>query len=122
MSKRYWMHCAAAGGLLAVLIATTVSAQQPSPQNEQRPGNADAGGQLVAVPDNTTLRLIFEEVMKLYAREKRENTASDKRKESRDDATLKAQQEAADWAFFAMVIAGGALLLSLLTIVLVKRT
>ena len=96
--------------------------QQPAPQGKQPDAQADRSDKPIAVLDNATLREIFEEAVKLYAREKSENAASEERKEWREKADLKAQQDMADWAYLAMWIAAGALFVNIGTIGLVWGT
>lgn len=60
--------------------------------------------------------------MKLYTAEKRANEAAEERKERRDEAAATAQVRAAVWAYWSMVVAAGALFLSVITFGLIWKT
>lgn len=120
MSLGNWLHYLATGGLLVVLLPCLALGQvQEKP--EEPAAKTQAKDEFDSV-SNDSLRAIFEDVVKLYAREKSEGAAAEQRKERRDDATLVAQQDAAYWAAMAAFVAAVALGANAITIGLVWLT
>ena len=125
MSFSNWLHNAAIRGCLIglALLLPGPALGQVEPKPEESSAQTQARDQSdPAAITGATLRSIFDEAMKAYAREKAAADDADKRKESRDDAALLAQQEATRWAFWSAAIAGFALFANAVAIGLVWLT
>lgn len=103
MTIRNRVTAAAVGAWLA--LALTVEAlSQEAPQQERGAAEEQVQPKQILVPDSATLRSIFDEAIRRIADEKAAGEAAEKRKESREESDLEAQQEMAKWACWLVTL------------------
>lgn len=133
MSKRYWMHGLAVGGLLAASICISgggVVAQGPGndPGGEQR--TAEDSRKSESDNKSVTLRTLQDAVNRIAsAIEAKKDDADAKRKDQREQDDLEAQRDMARWAKYSgwtaiasAIAATIALIVTTAGVILVWRT